>query len=77
MGTGATASSGLLDTAEGSSGVALFDPETGASSAAGAMARWQDEYARHSREQGYTQTVAGRRWRWKWRAQNPLVQAVR
>ena len=35
------------------------------------MARWQDEYARHTREQGYTQTVAGRRWRWKWRAQNP------
>jgi DNA polymerase I-like protein with 3'-5' exonuclease and polymerase domains len=35
------------------------------------MARWQNEYARHSREQGFTQTVAGRRWRWKWRAQNP------
>jgi DNA polymerase-1 len=35
------------------------------------MARWQDEYSRHTREQGYTQTVAGRRWRWKWRAQNP------
>ena len=35
------------------------------------MARWQDEYARHTREQGYTQTVAGRRWRWKWRARNP------
>jgi DNA polymerase-1 len=35
------------------------------------MAQWQDEYARHTREQGYTQTVAGRRWRWKWRAQNP------
>jgi len=35
------------------------------------MARWQDEYARHSREQGYTQTVAGRRWRWKWQAQEP------
>jgi DNA polymerase-1 len=35
------------------------------------MARWQDEYARHTREQGYTQTVAGRRWRWKWRAQDP------
>jgi DNA polymerase I-like protein with 3'-5' exonuclease and polymerase domains len=29
------------------------------------MARWQNEYARHSREQGFTQTVAGRRWRWK------------
>jgi DNA polymerase I len=35
------------------------------------MARWQDEYARHTRAQGFTQTVAGRRWRWKWRAQNP------
>jgi DNA polymerase-1 len=35
------------------------------------MARWQNEYARHCREQGYTQTVAGRRWRWKWRARNP------
>ena len=35
------------------------------------MARWQDEYARHTREQGYTQTVAGRRWRWKWQAQDP------
>jgi DNA polymerase-1 len=35
------------------------------------LARWQDEYARHAREQGYTQTVAGRRWRWKWRAQDP------
>ena len=35
------------------------------------MARWQDEYARQTREQGYTQTVAGRRWRWKWRAQDP------
>jgi DNA polymerase-1 len=35
------------------------------------MAQWQSEYARHTREQGYTQTVAGRRWRWKWRAPNP------
>jgi DNA polymerase I len=35
------------------------------------LARWQDEYARHAREQGYTQTVAGRRWRWKWHAQDP------
>jgi DNA polymerase I-like protein with 3'-5' exonuclease and polymerase domains len=35
------------------------------------LARWQDEYARHAREQGYTQTVAGRRWRWKWQAQDP------
>ena len=30
----------------------------------------QDEYSRHTREQGFTQTVAGRRWRWKWKAQN-------
>jgi DNA polymerase I-like protein with 3'-5' exonuclease and polymerase domains len=35
------------------------------------MAAWLDEYSRHTRAQGYTQTVAGRRWRWKWRAQNP------
>ena len=35
------------------------------------MARWQKEYARHTREQGYTQTVAGRRWRWKWHAPDP------
>jgi DNA polymerase-1 len=34
------------------------------------MARWQREYARSSREQGYTQTVAGRRWRWSWQAQD-------
>ena len=33
--------------------------------------QWQDDYARHAREQGYTQTVAGRRWRWKWQAQDP------
>jgi DNA polymerase-1 len=33
------------------------------------MAGWQDEYARQSRQQGYTQTVAGRRWRWRWQAQ--------
>jgi DNA polymerase-1 len=32
---------------------------------------WQNEYSRHTRQQGYTQTVAGRRWRWKWQAQNP------
>jgi DNA polymerase I-like protein with 3'-5' exonuclease and polymerase domains len=32
---------------------------------------WQNEYARHTREQGFTQTVAGRRWHWKWRAQDP------
>jgi DNA polymerase-1 len=35
------------------------------------LARWQDEYARHTHEQGFTQTVAGRRWHWKWRAQDP------
>jgi DNA polymerase I-like protein with 3'-5' exonuclease and polymerase domains len=35
------------------------------------MARWQDEYARQTREQGFTQTVAGRRWRWRWQAQDP------
>jgi DNA polymerase-1 len=35
------------------------------------MARWQNEYARQTREQGFTQTVAGRRWRWKWHARNP------
>jgi DNA polymerase-1 len=34
------------------------------------MARWQGEYARASREQGYTQTIAGRRWRWSWQAQD-------
>jgi DNA polymerase-1 len=34
-------------------------------------AQWQTEYARHAREQGFTQTVAGRRWRWKWRAPDP------
>jgi DNA polymerase-1 len=33
------------------------------------MARWQDEFSRQSRQQGYTQTVAGRRWRWSWQAQ--------
>jgi len=32
------------------------------------LARWQDQYARHAREQGYTQTAAGRRWHWKWQA---------
>ena len=35
------------------------------------MEQWQTEYARHARQQGYTQTVAGRRWRWKWRAPDP------
>jgi DNA polymerase-1 len=30
------------------------------------LARWQDEYAYQSRQQGYTQTVGGRRWRWSW-----------
>jgi DNA polymerase I-like protein with 3'-5' exonuclease and polymerase domains len=33
------------------------------------MARWQDEYARQCRQQGYTQTIAGRRWSWSWQAQ--------
>jgi DNA polymerase I-like protein with 3'-5' exonuclease and polymerase domains len=36
------------------------------------MARWQDEYARRSREVGYTQTVAGRRWKWVWKAEDPV-----
>ena len=36
------------------------------------MARWQDEYARRSRDLGYTQTVAGRRWKWAWRAEDPM-----
>ena len=35
------------------------------------MARWQVDYARLSRELGYTQTVAGRRWKWAWKA-DPL-----
>jgi DNA polymerase-1 len=35
------------------------------------LARWQEEYARHTREQGFTQTVAGRRWRWRWQAKDP------
>ena len=35
------------------------------------MGQWQKEYAHHTRQQGYTQTVAGRRWRWKWRAPDP------
>jgi DNA polymerase-1 len=35
------------------------------------MARWQDEYARQSRQQVYTQTVVGRRWRWGWEAHEP------
>jgi DNA polymerase I len=35
------------------------------------LARWQEEYSRHARDQGYTQTVAGRRWRWRWQAQDP------
>ena len=32
---------------------------------------WQDEYSRHSRDQGYTETVAGRRWWWHWQAKHP------
>jgi DNA polymerase I-like protein with 3'-5' exonuclease and polymerase domains len=35
------------------------------------LARWQDQYGRRAREQGYTQTVAGRRWRWRWQARDP------
>ena len=34
------------------------------------LARWQDEYARHSRECGFTSTVAGRRWQWEWNAKS-------
>ena len=33
------------------------------------LAAWQDDYSRHSRQQGYTETMCGRRWRWVWRAQ--------
>lgn len=35
------------------------------------LAAWQDEYANFSREQGYTQTIAGRRWWWCWQARDP------
>ena len=35
------------------------------------MARWQDEFARCSRELGYTQTIGGRRWKWAWQAEDP------
>jgi DNA polymerase I len=35
------------------------------------LAAWQDEYSRRSRQEGYTQTVAGRRWRWTWKARDP------
>ena len=34
------------------------------------LARWQDEYSRHSRECGFTSTVAGRRWQWEWNAKS-------
>jgi DNA polymerase I len=34
------------------------------------LARWQDEYSRHSRECGFTSTVAGRRWQWEWDARS-------
>jgi DNA polymerase I-like protein with 3'-5' exonuclease and polymerase domains len=34
------------------------------------LARWQDEHSRHSRECGFTSTVAGRLWRWEWNAKN-------
>ena len=33
------------------------------------LAAWQDDYSRHSRQQGFTETLCGRRWRWKWQAQ--------
>ena len=33
------------------------------------LAAWQDDYSRHSRQQGFTETICGRRWRWKWQAQ--------
>jgi DNA polymerase I-like protein with 3'-5' exonuclease and polymerase domains len=35
------------------------------------LAAWQHEYSHRCRQQGYTQTVAGRRWRWTWQAQDP------
>jgi len=34
------------------------------------LARWQDEYSRHSRECGFTSTVAGRKWQWEWNARS-------
>ena len=34
------------------------------------LARWQDEYSRHSRECGFTSTIAGRRWHWEWNAKS-------
>jgi DNA polymerase I-like protein with 3'-5' exonuclease and polymerase domains len=34
------------------------------------LVRWQDDFAQRSRELGYTQTVAGRRWKWAWRAED-------
>ena len=33
------------------------------------LAAWQDDYSRRSRQQGFTETMCGRRWRWAWRAQ--------
>jgi len=33
------------------------------------LAVWQGDYSRHSRQQGFTETICGRRWRWKWQAQ--------
>ena len=33
------------------------------------LAAWQDDYSRHSRRQGFTETMCGRRWRWAWQAQ--------
>jgi hypothetical protein len=34
------------------------------------VARWQVEYGRHSRECGFTSTVASRRWQWEWNARS-------
>ena len=33
------------------------------------LAAWQDDYSWCSRQQGFTETMCGRRWRWAWRAQ--------
>jgi DNA polymerase I len=35
------------------------------------LAAWQGEYSYQSRKQGYTETIAGRRWRWCWDALHP------
>ncbi len=33
------------------------------------LAAWQDDYSRRSRQQGFNETMCGRRWRWAWQAQ--------